>query len=126
MGLRQFSRRLLGTRGSVGSPVEQSDPLAFLDRVPGRIPIGSVVPRHSVAVAGFVLALQKSADNEPPRLTAILQDESGAMEIVWQGRRQVPGVEVGTALVANGTALVAKRILRIIDPAYTIVEEDAL
>lgn len=126
MGLREFSKRLLGPKRTIGDQAEQVDPLAFLSRVPGRVPIDSVVPRHRVTVAGFVLALQKSAENEPPWLTAILQDDSGAMEIVWQGRREVPGVEVGTPLIAHGTVLVAKKVLRIIDPAYTIVGEDAL
>lgn len=123
MGLREMSRRFFtGRTQGVGS-VEGADPLAFLQRIPSRVPINQVVPRHEATVAGFVLALQESAEEEPGRLTALLQDESGTLEVVWQGRREVPGVEVGIALVVTGTVLVAKRVLRIIDPAYTILEE---
>lgn len=126
MGLRELSKRLFAGRAPALGPVEGADPVAFLDRISARIPIGKAVPRQRATVAGFVLTKEVSGFGDTPKMTVILQDESGALEVVWQGRREVPGIEVGTALVVTGTVLVVKRVLRIIDPAYTILEKDTL
>lgn len=126
MGFREFSKRFFAGRDSGVDPGEETEPFAFLDRVSERVPISSVVPRQNVTVAGFVLTLEASTPDEPPKVTALLEDESGTLEVVWLARRAVPGVEVGTALVVSGTVVVARRVFRIIDPAYTILEEDAL
>jgi hypothetical protein len=43
------------------------------------------------------------------------------MSVVFTGRRQIPGIEVGTLLRAHGTASVHKGRLAVFNPIYTLL-----
>ena len=38
-----------------------------------------------------------------PELTAELYDGTGSVDLVWLGRREIPGIEPGRRLTATGT-----------------------
>jgi hypothetical protein len=91
-------RRLVASAGSLDAEElsaevsEQTDakPCARVEcgdrtRVVGRLRAVSYTPRESV-----------------PTLEAELFDGTGTVTLIWLGRRRIPGVEPGRALVASG------------------------
>ena len=57
-------------------------------------------------------------------LECVIEDETGTMSIVFVGRRQVGGIDVGTRLRAHGTAADHKGRLAIFNPVYTLLAPD--
>lgn len=68
----------------------------------GAIPIANALPRTRVRVAGVVVALTYPPASEHPRLTARIHDGTGAISLVFVGRRDLPGLGPGRRLVAEG------------------------
>ncbi len=117
--------RSRGSKGPTKAVLNEPDPLAALNAVDGRIPISEAQPRHRVIVGGVAEEVEQSGPTDLPQTSVKLVDDTGALELVWQGRRGIPGVTVGTVLIARGTVSVSKKTPRIIDPAYTILKGDA-
>lgn len=68
----------------------------------GTQPVADVPARHLATVSGVLRAVTYSAPGARPELVAELYDGSGALDIVWLGRRDIPGIEPGRRLVATG------------------------
>ena len=56
-----------------------------------------------------------------PALECIVVDGSGAINVVFLGRRQVAGIDVGTVLVVNGVIGRHRDQLAVVNPEYEIV-----
>ena len=52
-----------------------------------------------------------------------LADETGAITVVFTGRRAVPGIRVGTVMSVDGTAGVHHGVRAVLNPAYTLLVE---
>ncbi|MDO5626755.1 MAG: DNA-binding protein [Mobilicoccus sp.] len=96
MTLRQRLRRLVG-----GSSVDVADAAAAREDL-GGVPIGEVTDRARVVVVGVVRALRLPPADGSPHLVAELDDGSGTLDLVWLGRRSVPGIDPGVRLRAEG------------------------
>lgn len=88
----------------------------------GVIPIADVKWREKVKVAGRVKALrvQPWAD-QIASLELTLADQTGAITVVFLGRRTLGGVNLGTHLVVEGMTSEHHRLLTILNPAYQLL-----
>jgi amino acid transporter len=77
--------------------------------------------RQHVTVAGKVRSLRVAPQHDAPTLELVLVDESGAISVVFLGRRAISGVDVGTRMVVEGTVGVHKARLAILNPTYRLL-----
>ncbi|MCU1503193.1 MAG: nucleic acid binding OB-fold tRNA/helicase-type, partial [Ilumatobacteraceae bacterium] len=88
-----------------------------------RTPIHDLQPRARATVAGRVRAVRVQAWSGSPSLECTLADETGAVTVVFYGRRSVAGIRTGTVMSVEGTAGVHHGILAILNPVYTLLAE---
>jgi amino acid transporter len=89
----------------------------------GITPIGDVHWRDRVTIAGRVQTLRVTRGGGSASLEAVVEDDTGAMSIVFIGRRQIGGLEVGTRLRAQGMAAEHHGRLAILNPTYALVAD---
>jgi amino acid transporter len=87
----------------------------------GVVPIASVRWRQRVQVEGRVRTLRVQPLAGATTLELVLEDDSGALSIVFLGRTRIPGIEVGTRLRATGIAGRHRGRLAILNPAYQLL-----
>jgi amino acid transporter len=87
---------------------------------PGCTPIGSVEHRRHVRVAGRVTTMRVQPRGGVGGLECTLADDSGAIVLVFLGRRAIAGLRVGTRLVAEGTVGRDRGRLTILNPSYEL------
>jgi hypothetical protein len=68
----------------------------------GAVAVKDLPDRERVRVAGTLRTVTLRPRAGVPALVAELYDGSGSISLVWLGRRQIPGIEPGRALVAAG------------------------
>ena len=96
-GLGQILHRLTASREELDAADERRASL-----LQGATPCAEVPPRTRAKVAGVVSALTYRPRGEAPALVAQLFDGSATIDLVFVGRHDVPGVEPGRRLVAEG------------------------
>lgn len=65
-------------------------------------PVSEVRARSHVAVTGTLRTVTLRPRAGLPALVAELHDGSGAISLVWLGRRQIPGVDAGRRMTCYG------------------------
>ncbi len=68
----------------------------------GAVAITDLPDRELVKVAGTLRTVTLRPRAGVPALVAELYDGSGSINLVWLGRRQIPGIEPGRAVIASG------------------------
>ncbi|MGZ4590731.1 MAG: OB-fold nucleic acid binding domain-containing protein [Actinomycetes bacterium] len=68
----------------------------------GATPVAELPTRERVTVAGTLRNVTLRPRAGVPALVAELYDGSGAISLIWLGRRQIPGIDPGRQLVAYG------------------------
>jgi amino acid transporter len=91
------SRRQVKARARVSSELTRPVP-----KVAGTIPIGEAQWRQRVRIAGRVHSVRVPTRTATANLECTLADGTGSILLVFQGRRQVPGIKQGARLVAEG------------------------
>lgn len=87
------------------------------------LPISDVHERKQVKIGGVV----KSVTYFPHSATGSLSvgislfDGTASIDVVWLGRKNIPGIQVGVVLIVEGTVLKQDSHLSIINPIYKIV-----
>ncbi|WP_341361218.1 OB-fold nucleic acid binding domain-containing protein [Georgenia sp. M64] len=89
-------------------------------RTSGATPVAECVARRPARVAGVISSLTYRPRGETPALVARLYDGSGSVELIFLGRRDVPGIEPGRRLVAEGTVYDDHGRPAIFNPAYEL------
>ena len=85
-----------------------------------RTPISDVAFRQRVRVAGKVYALRVQPWSGTPALELTLIDDTGALLVVFLGRRQLAGVKVGSRLVVEGVVGEHKGRMAMLNPVYEL------
>jgi amino acid transporter len=83
-------------------------------------PIGEARWRDRVRVAGQVRSLRVVSQHDAPTLEVVITDASGALSIVFLGRREIAGIDVGTRLEATATVGVFHNRLAMLNPTYEL------
>lgn len=81
-------------------------------------------PRERTEVGGVVVAVTYRPPGAPPGLVARLHDGTGELDLVWLGRRRIPGITPGRRLVAEGMVSAGAHRPTIFNPAYRLLRED--
>jgi RecG-like helicase len=89
--------------------------------VDGRVPIIDASWRRRVTIAGRVRSMRVAPQHDSPTLELVLVDDTGAISVVFLGRRSLAGVQVGTAMTVEGMVGIHKARLAILNPAYRLL-----
>lgn len=107
----------VATRGAVvsGAPVR-----APLDAAGSITRIADVRWRDHVTIRGEVRSLRVVSQHDSPTMEVVLDDGSGALSLVFLGRRSIAGIHVGTRLRATATLGVFNNRLAMLNPTYEL------
>jgi len=89
--------------------------------VPGCSHIGDARWRQQVTIAGRVRSIRVAPLHDAPTLELIIADGTGAISVVFLGRRGLAGVTVGTRLQVEGRVGIHKARLAIMNPPYQLL-----
>jgi hypothetical protein len=90
--------------------------------VPGTTPLGQVRHRQRTQVTGRVRNVRVQPWAGVPTFECTLVDATGALTIVFLGRREVPGIEPGVKLLAEGAIGNYRGRLAMLNPRYEFLE----
>lgn len=115
MSVRSVLDRALASRAELDDAEERSGAIES-----GCTPIASVEPRARVRVTGVLRSVTVRPSVGVQAFEAELYDGSGSIDLLFLGRHQIPGIEVGRHLVAEGLVaeLDAGRV--IFNPSYEL------
>ncbi len=86
----------------------------------GVVPIGDVRWRQRARVAGRVRSIRVQPWGGVPTLECTLIDDTGGIEVVFLGRREVAGIRPGSRLVAEGILGAHHGRLALLNPDYEL------
>ena len=95
-------------------------PATAAPRADGSIPIAAVRHRERVFVEGKVRRMRVQPWAGVSTLECTLTDETGALTIVFLGRRHIPGIETGARLAVSGVVGEHNGNLAILNPVYEL------
>lgn len=121
MGL--FSRSK-GTTVAVRDEAEEYR-LLGAEVLDGVTPIADVRWRDHVKVAGRVRAMRIQPWAEKvASLELTLGDSTGGVTVVFLGRREIGGVNLGAHMVVEGRVSEARNLLTILNPSYVLLPHE--
>ena len=85
-----------------------------------RTPITSLVPRQRARVAGKVYSMRVQPWSGVAALELNIIDDTGALAVVFFGRRHLAGVTAGTRIVVEGVIGEHRGQMAMLNPAYEI------
>ena len=103
-----------------GSSVRAGEELSG-PSVAGTTPIGEAQWRQRVRVAGRIRSVRVPTGGATANLECTLVDATGAILLVFQGRRRIPGIQQGARLVAQGMVGAWEGRLAILNPEYELI-----
>jgi RecG-like helicase len=98
-----------------------SDSLKQASTEQGAEHIRDLVPRTLATVVGEVRSVTLRPRSEVPALVVELWDGSDTLDLIWLGRRRIPGIAPGVSLRATGRVSRHKKVTTIYNPAYEIL-----
>ncbi len=96
--------------------------VAFGSHTGETTPIGQVEWRQRARIAGRVKSVRTQPRAGTSNLECVLADGTGKILLVFQGRRQIAGIEPGARLVVEGMVGDWARRQAILNPAYELVQ----
>ena len=76
--------------------------------------------RDRVVVRGTVRSLRVVSQHDSPSLELVITDGTGALSVIFLGRRQIAGIGVGTEIEASAVIGVHQNRLAMLNPTYEI------
>jgi amino acid transporter len=101
-----------------GDPREPGSPTTPEDG--DLISVGDVVWRRRARVAGRIQSLRVSRPSGSPTLECTLTDGTGAISVVFLGRRHIDGLDIGATVEVQGMAIERHGRLAIVNPTYEL------
>ena len=86
----------------------------------GGTPCGDLVDRHQVQVAGSLRSVSLRPRAGVPALEAELADGTGAVTLIWLGRREIAGITPGRWLRVQGLVSCREGRKTIYNPRYEL------
>jgi hypothetical protein len=86
----------------------------------GTVRIGEAPRRVPTQIAGEVTSLRVVPKAGSPWLEVTVDDGSGSAVLVFTGRKRVPGIQPGRAIIAEGVARDEHDRLTILNPRYSL------
>src|SRR4249919_1250628 len=101
MAKENMLQRALRRFASSNAELESED-LQRKVREEGAVPIQECEDRQRVQLTGTVSTVTITPRAGHPALEVELRDGSGAVTLVWLGRRQIPGIDPGQMIKVSG------------------------
>jgi amino acid transporter len=92
--------------------------------VAGTVPIGRIVHRRRARLAGRVRTVSVRTWAGVPAFECTVVDGTGAISVVFMGRRSIPGIKPGTRLVLEGMVGNHEGRLAILNPLYELLDSE--
>ncbi len=121
MGIMQRAMRRLA---SSNQELESAD-LQKNVRDEGAMPIRSCEDRQLVHLTGTIANVTIHPRGGHPALEVELRDGSGAVSLVWLGRRKIPGVDPGRSITVTGRISCHEGRRLIYNPKYELLQAPA-
>jgi RecG-like helicase len=86
--------------------------------IPGTTRIADASIRSSAKIAGVVRRITVRPVEGSESLEALLSDGTGEIEVVWMGRRSIPGLSLGTRVVVDGVVGELRKRRRMVNPRF--------
>lgn len=83
--------------------------------------IAQATGRQRVVLRGTIRSVTLPVESEYPRLEAEFEDGTGAVTLVWMGRRTVRGIEAGTILRVDGRLSNHRGQPALYNPRYELI-----
>lgn len=83
--------------------------------------IADAQARSYARVEGRIVWVQVEPSDAPPQLIARIEDKTGRMDAVFQGRRAIAGIEPGRHVVLEGRVCEAIAVPLMYNPRYELV-----
>ena len=103
----------------------ESEELQRNVREEGSVPIQSCQDRQRVQLTGTVSTVTITPRAGHPALEVELRDGSGAVTLVWLGRRQIPGIDCGQTLKVWGRISCHEGKRLVYNPRYELMQTPA-
>ena len=87
----------------------------------GIVSISETVDRHRATVQGRVRALTLPTTTAVTALVVEVADSTGPIQLVFVGRKAIPGIECGVILRAHGRVSIRRGHRIMYNPAYEII-----
>lgn len=101
MGTENMLQRALRRLAQSNEELESEDLQKAVEHE-GAVPIRDCEDRQVVDLTGTVSTLTIAPRAGHPALEVELRDGSGAVTLVWLGRRQIPGIDPGQMIKVSG------------------------
>jgi RecG-like helicase len=124
MAKENMLQRALRRFASSNAELESED-LQRKVREEGAVPIQNCEDRQRVQLTGTVSTVTITPRAGHPALEVELRDGSGAVTLVWLGRRQIPGIDPGRNLKVWGRISCHEGKRLIYNPRYELMEAPA-
>ncbi|WP_136313477.1 MULTISPECIES: OB-fold nucleic acid binding domain-containing protein [Actinomyces] len=119
--IRRVAGGLRAVRGGHGD-ADGAEPAPAPRR--GDTPIKDLEPRRRARVSGVLRAVTYRPASAKPTLVGQLYDGTGAVDLVWIGRRTIAGIGPGVRLRAEGMVVAGRTRPSIYNPLYELIGED--
>jgi RecG-like helicase len=103
----------------------ESEELQRNVREEGSVPIQNCEDRERVQLTGTVSSVTITPRAGHPALEVELRDGSGAVTLVWLGRRQIPGIDCGRTLKVWGRISCHEGRRLVYNPRYELMQTPA-
>jgi RecJ-like exonuclease len=124
MGRPNLVQRALRRLSSTNEELE-SEELQEDVRSSGSVPIKSCEDRQLVHLTGTIANVTIHPRGGHPALEVELRDGSGAVSLVWLGRRTIPGVDPGRSMKVEGRISCHEGRRLIYNPKYELLQTPA-
>jgi hypothetical protein len=105
----------------VPRPSSDGDAGAAMVVIPGSTSIIDATWRKRVTITGKVRSLRVAPLHDAPTLELVLVDATGTISVVFLGRRNLAGVDVGSRMIVDGTVGIHQARLAIMNPSYQLL-----
>lgn len=119
--VRAGAWRRLADRLSRSSVDIDSEALLQESSETGAVHIDSLQLRSRATVVGEVRSVTLRPREQVPALVVEISDGSGALHLVWLGRRTIPGIRPGVTLRATARVTRQRGTVTMFNPAYEIM-----
>ena len=118
MGLLDPVRRFFSRMAETDEQRYSDEIQTWSATVPGTVRIRDATTRSRVKLAGVVRRITVRPLEGSESLEALMDDGTGEVNVVWMGRRSIPGVNLGTRLVVEGVLGEQRSERRLVNPRF--------
>jgi RecG-like helicase len=118
MGLLERIRRSLHRMAESDEQRLAEEIQGWAATIPGTTRIADAPIRSRAKIAGVVRRITVRPVEGYESLEALISDGTGEVEVVWMGRRSIPGLSLGTHVVVDGVLGEQRGQVRMVNPTF--------